>query len=175
MRTHLTPEIVEGANSQFWQQMLGMRLERTGPEEWRGVDDDHASIRHMLGCCELSGAWKGRIEVRLSLGLARAATAAMLMQAPEDVLAEDMLDATKEIANMIAGTIKSALPRPCSMSVPYSAIEDREVNVLTCATGSPSVFFHHESGKLLVRVCEESCEPQPETGPGWALAALEIA
>jgi len=36
----------------------------------------------------------------------------MMMQPLETVAESDALDATKEIANMIAGTIKSALPAP---------------------------------------------------------------
>jgi CheY-specific phosphatase CheX len=67
---------------------------------------------HVLGCCSLRGVWSGRIEVRLSRGLAFTATAAMLMQPVDQVEDGDTLDAAKEIANMIAGTMKSALPRP---------------------------------------------------------------
>jgi hypothetical protein len=56
-------------------------------------------------------------------GLAYQATAMMMMQPLETVAESDALDATKEIANMIAGTIKSSLPRPCTMTVPESIVE----------------------------------------------------
>ncbi len=78
---------------------------------------------HVLGSVNLGGVWKGRIEVRMAEGLAYQATAAMMMQPLETVAEADALDATKEIANMIAGTIKSSLPRPCTMTVPESAVE----------------------------------------------------
>ena len=80
------------------------------------------SAGHLMGSVSISGAWKGRIEVRLAEGLARAATAAMLMQPPEEVSEADSLDAIREIANMIGGVIKSALPRPTSLSLPESSV-----------------------------------------------------
>ncbi|HXR39966.1 MAG TPA: chemotaxis protein CheX [Terracidiphilus sp.] len=46
-----------------------------------------------------------------------------MMQALDAVVEADELDAIKEIANMIAGTIKSSLPWPYSMTVPESAVE----------------------------------------------------
>ena len=59
----------------------------------------------------------------MNVGLAYQATAAMMMQPLETVAEADALDATKEIANMIAGVIKSSLPRPCTMAVPESTVE----------------------------------------------------
>ena len=50
------------------------------------------------------------IEVRIDERLEYRATAAMLMQPIETVGEADTLDAIKEIANMIAGSIKSSLP-----------------------------------------------------------------
>src|SRR5580693_2258522 len=115
MSATITVENIQKANSQFWEQMLAMRLEpcldaHELPEVARCIGS-----RHVVAHCDLSGVWVGRIEVRLSPGLAAEATSAMLMQPVEAVQTEDTLDATKEIANMIAGTLKSALPRPCAM------------------------------------------------------------
>ena len=76
-----------------------------------------------MGLRRPCGVWKGRIEVRMTQGLAYQATATMMMQPLESVLEFDALDATKEIANIIAGTIKSSLPRPCTMTVPTSAVD----------------------------------------------------
>jgi hypothetical protein len=39
------------------------------------------------------------------------------------IVEADAQDAANEIANMIAGTIKSSLPRLCSMAVPESAVQ----------------------------------------------------
>jgi CheY-specific phosphatase CheX len=152
MRAQLDEQCVINANSQFWEQMLAMTLDPLAePGEFC------VSAGHVLGSVNLSGVWKGRIEVRLAEGLAYQATAAMMMQPVETVGEADVLDAAKEIANMIAGTIKSSLPRPCTMNVPESAVEAE------CFCGPPQtedslvVAFRHASGDLMVRVWEQEC------------------
>ena len=194
MQSSVTTESVERATAQFWEQMLGMVLEPhvCGAGGCAGgACADYGSHRcelermHVLGSCELAGVWAGRIEVRMGHGLASAATAAMLMQAVEEVQQADILDATKEIANMIAGTIKSALPRPCTMSVPYAEMEAAEIGPLTARAGALSVLFHHESGDLLVRVCPEAVDTsgyeaapalvQAGFVPSWELASAQPA
>jgi CheY-specific phosphatase CheX len=150
MRAQIDESSVINANAQFWEQMLAMHLEHLpmGQEFCVAAGHLHASV-------QLSGVWTGRIEVRLSDGLALSATAAMLMQPADQVAEADTLDATKEIANMIAGTIKSSLPRPCEMTVPESCVEQ------ACFCGPPqtedtlSVAFRHPDGDLMVRVWEQ--------------------
>lgn len=121
MKAKLDEQNVKKANAQFWEQMLAMRLETISSPEKPCL-----GAGHMFGVVALEGVWTGRVEVRMADGLAYEATAAMMMQALETVGEMDVLDATKEIANMIAGTIKSSLPRPCSMTVPVSAVEHEE-------------------------------------------------
>jgi len=152
MRAKLDEQSVVKANTQFWEQMLAMNLQTASSSE-----ESCIGMGHMLGSVNLGGVWKGRIEVRMDIRLAYEATAAMMMQAVETVGEADVLDATKEIANMIAGTLKSSLPRPCSMTVPESSIE--------CGGHSGSgaedtlvVGFFHAAGALLVRVCEHECD-----------------
>jgi len=132
--------------------MLAMHLEHLpmGQEFCVAAGHLHASV-------QLSGVWTGRIEVRLSDGLALSATAAMLMQPADQVAEADTLDATKEIANMIAGTIKSSLPRPCTMSVPESAIEADGFSGHAQTEDTLVVGFRHASGDLMVRVLEKEC------------------
>jgi CheY-specific phosphatase CheX len=69
----------------------------------------------------------------------------------------DVLDATKEIANMIAGTIKSSLPRPCSMSVPEAAVEGERYQGRAAREDSLEVPFRHFAGDMMVRVIELDC------------------
>jgi CheY-specific phosphatase CheX len=90
-------------------------------------------------------------------GLAYQATAAMMMQAVETVGEADTLDATKEIANMIAGTIKSSLPRPCTMTVPESAVEAEGFCGPQSTEDTLVVVFRHASGDLMVRIWEQEC------------------
>jgi CheY-specific phosphatase CheX len=152
MRAQLDDQCVVKANSQFWEQMLAMTLDpMPGPEEFC------VSAGHVLGCVSLGGAWKGRIEVRMAEALAYQATAAMMMQPLESVGESDALDATKEIANMIAGTIKSSLPRPCTMSVPESSVEAKGFCGVPETEDTLIVAFRHSAGEMMVRIVEEEC------------------
>jgi CheY-specific phosphatase CheX len=140
------------ANAQFWEQMLAMKLEpMSSPEEFCVGDG------HIFGVVALEGVWKGRIEVRMAHGLAYEATAAMMVQPLETVGEADVLDAAKEIANMIAGTIKSSLPRPCSMTVPDSALEQERYCGTARTQDSLVVAFRHAAGDLMVQIWEQEC------------------
>jgi CheY-specific phosphatase CheX len=152
MRARLDKECVIKANSQFWEQMLAMTLSQTLIPE-----DFCVGAGHILGSVRLSGEWKGSIEVRLASGLAYEATAAMMMQPVDTVAEADALDAAKEIANMIAGTIKSSLPRPCAMTVPESVIESEGFCGKPQTEDSLVVTFRHAAGDLMVRVWEQEC------------------
>ena len=79
----------------------------------------------------------------------------MLMQPMETVGEADTLDATKEIANMIARVIKSSLPRPCTMTVPESAVEAAAFCELQRIENTLAVGFRHADGDLMVRVWEQ--------------------
>jgi CheY-specific phosphatase CheX len=156
MRVHLDKQCVINASESFWLQMLAMTLDpiKSPAEPFLGAGHIHAGV-------ELSGAWLGRIEVRMAERLAYEATASMMMQAVETVKQEDALDAVREIANMIAGVIKPALPRPCSMTVPQSAIESEYFCSGMRAGDSLAVGFRHRSGDLLVQVWENEYAPEP--------------
>jgi len=152
MRALLDEQCVIKANSQFWEQMLAMTLAPlTAPEEFC------VGAGHVMGSVNLGGVWKGRIEVRLAEGLVYQATAAMMMQPVETVGEADALDAAKEIANMIAGTIKSSLPRPCTMNVPESVVETNCFCGPQRTEDALVVAFRHASGDLMVRIWEQEC------------------
>ena len=152
MKAQVDEQCVIKANSQFWEQMLSMSLDTLARPE-----DFYAGLGHVLGSVNLGGVWKGRIEVRMAGSLAYQATAAMMMQPLETVGEADALDATKEIANMIAGTIKSSLPRPCTMTVPESAVEADDFCNPEPADDSLVVAFRHATGDLMVRIWEREC------------------
>jgi CheY-specific phosphatase CheX len=143
---------VVNASRQFWEQMLSTAVEASPGENEGGL-----SAGHMVGSVALSGAWNGRIEIRMSAGLAYEATAAMLVQSVESVVQADALDATKEIANMIAGVIKSSLPRPCTMTVPESEIEAHEYSWNRKSKCCLDVSFRLAWGEFLVSVLEQKC------------------
>jgi CheY-specific phosphatase CheX len=150
MRASLDEQCVIHANAQFWEQMLAMTL-----EPMRCPEESCIGAGHMMGSVALGGAWTGRIEVRMAGGLAYQATSAMLMQALETVGDADALDATKEITNMIAGTIKSSLPRPCSMTVPESAMKPEGYGSTVQSEDILIVAFRHAAGEMIVKVWEQ--------------------
>src|SRR5580658_6320790 len=152
MKARVDEQNVIKANAQFWEQMLAMSLEAMSSPEKLCL-----GAGHLFGVVALKGVWRGHVEVRMDDGLAYEATAAMMMQAVETVGEADVLDATKEIANMIAGTIKSSLPRPCSMTVPESAVELEEFRGPFGTEDAVVVGFHHSAGDLMVRIWEQEC------------------
>jgi len=154
MRVQIDTDCIVKASSQFWEQMLAMKLEPSLFAEEFCVDAGHLS-----GSVSLAGAWTGRVEVRMACRLAYEATAAMMMQPVATVAEADALDATREIANMIAGSIKSMLPRPCSMTVPESAVETECFCGRALTKDSLVVAFRHAAGDLMVQVWEHDCQP----------------
>ena len=58
---------------------------------------------------------------------------------------------------MIAGIIKSSLPRPCTMNVPESIVESKCFCGPAQTEDSLIVAFRHASGDLMVRVWEQEC------------------
>jgi chemotaxis protein CheX len=153
MQLKLSGHCLMAASSQFWEQMLGMTLEPAAPGGLIRVGQPH-----MLGYVILSGSWTGLIEVRLEDRLSSAATAAMLMQPAESLTDADRLDATREIANIIAGVIKSCLPQPCSMSLPEAVLKAGEYVPDPHARDSMAVAFRHGTGDLLVTISETEAE-----------------
>jgi len=143
---------VTKANSQFWEQMLAMNLGAPLP-----LQDSCLCPGHLSGSVTLNGNWSGRIELRMSSKLAYLATSTMMMQPLETVAESDTLDAVREIVNMIAGVIKSSLPRPCSMTVPESAVALQTWRAGPSAKDSLVVTFRHATGDLMVRVWEQNC------------------
>ncbi|MGD0913424.1 MAG: chemotaxis protein CheX [Terracidiphilus sp.] len=150
MRFKVDERHVIEATSRFWDQMLAMKLE---PEPI--LKQFCVGHKHLLGRIDLKGAWKGRVEIRMAEDLARAATAAMMMQPIETVAEADMMDAISEVANMIAGVIKSSLPQPCEMSLPHSAVELCNFCGVEAGGNAIDVAFRHAEGKMVVRVWED--------------------
>jgi CheY-specific phosphatase CheX len=150
MRAQINEHHVIEATARFWDQMLGMTLV---PEPI--LQKFCAGHKHLLGRIDLKGAWRGRVEIRMAEDLARAATAAMLMQPIETVADADMMDAISEVANMIAGVIKSSLPQPCEMSLPQSAVEACNFCGVEPSGNAIDVAFRHTDGKMVVRVWED--------------------
>lgn len=140
---------VVDANNVLWQQMPELVLRPTEISE--GV---HPGSALMSGSVVIEGVWTGCIEVWLEKEFAYVATSAMMMQPLPTVSEADVIDAVKEIANIVGGLLKSTLPRPTSMKVPeFTNVADalyKDCDAKVCLT----VAFRHASGMMLVRVRE---------------------
>lgn len=66
----------------------------------------------------LDGTFSGDVAIRCSPLLARRIASAMFGSLADDVSDDDAQDATHELANMIAGNLKSALGETLNLSIP---------------------------------------------------------
>ncbi|MBV1859930.1 MAG: chemotaxis protein CheX [Nannocystaceae bacterium] len=74
-----------------------------------------SDVRSTVG---ISGAWTGSISIELPRSLAVVIAAKMFNVASEVVSEADLLDAVSEVANQVAGGVKSNFPSSCSLEVP---------------------------------------------------------
>lgn len=72
MQIELDESFIVKANSQFWEQMLAMKLDPVATP-----DEFCPAAGHVLRSVSLSVAWNARIEIRMDEGLSHQATAAM--------------------------------------------------------------------------------------------------
>lgn len=149
MHAELDRSTVITANAQFWEQMVAISVAPLPQSEPLCLEPGHIDA-----WVTLSGAWNGRVDVKLSGRLAHHAAAALMMQPVETVQPADALDATREIANIIAGVIKPSLPRPSSMAIPEAEVQSSSFHAPGAGGNALVVSFGHAAGKMLVCVSE---------------------
>ena len=67
----------------------------------------------------VTGVWWGHVVISFSPKAARNVAAALLGLDVADATTDDVTDAVGELANIIGGNVKSLLPGPCALSLPY--------------------------------------------------------
>ena len=105
-----TREDVLALVDQTWQTLFGDAIE---PIE--SAPDDPGGIRAIVS---IRGAWQGRVIVDLSSGAAEAIACGMLEAKPGEVEPEEILDASGEMANILAGNFKSMVAQPSTLGLP---------------------------------------------------------
>jgi chemotaxis protein CheX len=94
------------ATAEVMQTMMQMSV-RPVRTTFKKVEAQQAEV---IGSVGIAGVLSGNISIFLSRELARIVTAKMLMMEPEDITSdEELVDAVGEMANMIAGNIKTHL------------------------------------------------------------------
>lgn len=106
----LTANELARSTGTIWSSMLGIDL---AP----GASAAPEGPLH-IGCIHISGAWVGGVEIACPTSAAREFSARMLQAEPASLADGDVDDAFGELANLVAGQIKSLLPGSTQLSVP---------------------------------------------------------
>ena len=73
----------------------------------------------LLGCVQITGAWRGTVSIEMPTSLARRLTATMMaLDDPSEATPDLVKDALGELVNMFGGNVKAVLPPPCYLSLP---------------------------------------------------------
>ena len=118
--TALAPELsdVHAVVEQVWSSFLGdaepllPRYDASGPLPTDDVWSAAVSV---------TGGWTGTVTVELSAALARSLTRLMLAMEDGPLDDADVADAVGELVNMVGGNIKSLMPGPSTLTLPYVA------------------------------------------------------
>ncbi len=120
--------VMAEAAREVFEIMVGAKLTLA-----EGEDQRHAGVTAMLG---FAGAPCGVLSIRCPWDAAAAIAARMLGSTLQELSPEEVCDALGEICNMVAGSIKTRLPKAgegCMMSIPTVVRGvDYEVRCLAC-------------------------------------------
>lgn len=146
-------EAIFGITQNVWESILGLEIRRA-----QTVGSLSGAVRGqtMTGCVQLAGAWEGSVFLYCSVALAKSVAATMFGTDSERLNEGDVEDALGELTNMIAGNLKTVLPRPCTLSLP-AVVEGLDYRVIVPGTKiSGQVLFEFNSEPLLVTLLEGS-------------------
>lgn len=101
-------EIVESV----WQTVLELPIQAEVSPESEPVTPD------LSVCVHIAGAWHGAVLFWPTDRFARRAAAILFAIPEESVEFSDIQDGMAELANMVAGNVKSVLPGPSALSLP---------------------------------------------------------
>jgi len=105
---------------QTWQTLFGDVVEFV-----ESADDDRKGLRATV---DISGAWSGRVGLHMDSDAALQIACRLLEASPDELEPSAILDAAGEMANILAGNLKSMLPQPSSLGLPVvrtgDAIDD---------------------------------------------------
>lgn len=80
----------------------------------------------LVGCVQITGAWRGTVILEASESLAREFASAIFQVGPDKVDQEQIESSICELTNMVGGTLKSLLPEPCRLSIPAATFGTAE-------------------------------------------------
>ncbi|MEZ5257421.1 MAG: CheR family methyltransferase [Ilumatobacteraceae bacterium] len=151
-----TSEDINTLTVQVWESVLGLPLEQDAP------DPDVKDLQ-VTSCVHITGGWEGSVLVRCTRELAHTITGSMFDMDPSEATTDEIADAIGEIANMIGGNVKSLVPGPSQLSLPWVA----DGGELTFLDSEPCAFsnFVASSQPLLISVLRRAPgSPIPNLG-----------
>lgn len=98
--------------NEVWSSFLDLELTAVSPEEAVLV----APV--LTAVVTISGAWEGAVLLECPAAHAAAAAACMFSTPTTPPSDEEARDALGELANVVAGNVKSLLPAPSALSMP---------------------------------------------------------
>ncbi|GJL65247.1 MAG: hypothetical protein NPIRA05_02180 [Nitrospirales bacterium] len=146
----LEQEILEITET-TWQSLLGFELQIR-----QTSSVPQFTQRSFVGSVGISGSWNGLVMLEGSEMLTKLAAGAIFGKNPDTVSQDDQHHTIYELTNIIAGNIKSLLPRPCQLSLPV---------VQSCVTKS-----HPPSGLARVSALRFTCQDQPMAVTVWQVS-----
>jgi len=133
--TQLTADVLEA--------LIGSRPSQIPPPPQRRVD-------FLAGAVKVRGPWCGTIAVFCSPQLARRVAEAMLEVSREKASPDDLRDVLGELANVLGGNVKSVLPGPSHLSLPFTEVVERGVQ-----TGDSEFWFALDGEPLVLKLQPE--------------------
>ncbi len=146
----------EAEISQFvrdtWSSLLGMKASPTDkPFVPNGKDNT------LAGCVQITGEWQGTITLYAPEEIGKKVASAIYGLDEVEVSDQQIQDVIGEVANILAGNIKSLFPPPCSLSLPSVIVTDYNLH----PTGSQTltaVNFDCEGLAFLVVILQENAK-----------------
>jgi chemotaxis protein CheX len=147
---------LEEAVITIWSTMLGMDAV---PTQSSTGDIKRMNSGLLTSCIQITGAWRGAIEVNCYVSLARQFAATMFSMSEHEVTRQDINDALGELTNMIGGSFKAFLPEPSTLSLP-AVIEGQDFFFQVMNSHPLAKFSFNCNGKCFhVTVQEDSSRP----------------
>ena len=119
-------EDVARITADVFQTMLGVEVQ---PD--RSPLPSARSAQLATSAVYFAGQWKGAVLVECTVGQALQFAARLFGSVVPEYINDDVRDAVGELANMIAGNLKSVLPGGVSLSMP-SVVEGQDYTLKVC-------------------------------------------
>ena len=82
------------------------------------ADPTAPDVTGVIASVAITGAWDGHVVIRATRDLAVSVASALLFVDAAEVSDADLVDATGELANVVAGNVKCLLPQPSLLALP---------------------------------------------------------